>query len=254
MINLEKIPISKEWLNFLESEFLSDYFIDIKSNYVDARESGEIIYPFSHLIFNAFNITRLNNLKIILLGQDPYHNAREIDLKDVDSGLLPKQLKERNAQNIQKIFLPEAMGLSFSVPRNIKIPPSLRNIYKELNNSIDFNTPSHGNLESWGREGMLLLNSILTVRARAAASHRHFGWERFSDRIISKISLNFKNLIFILLGKFAQNKACLIDKNKHFILKAPHPSPLSHGFNGSDIFKEADKILKSLNIDFKWQL
>lgn len=251
MVKLDSINISKEWLEFLKAEFLSKYFSDIKENFIFAKQNNEIIYPFSHLIFNAFNLTNLENIKIVLLGQDPYHNSHSVEFKNIDSYLLPKNIKN----DYENFLLPEAMGLSFSVPNILKVPPSLRNIYKELHNSnINFNIPNHGNLMPWGREGMLLLNSILTVKAKTPASHKHFGWENFTNRVIEKLSLNFKNLIFILLGKFAQNKENLIDKSKHFILKAPHPSPLARGFINSGIFKEADNILKSLKVDFKWQI
>ncbi|MBF7043947.1 uracil-DNA glycosylase [Campylobacter volucris] len=216
-IDINKININEDWKEFLKDEFLKPYFANIKYNYIQALQRNEIIYPPSNLIFNAFNLTPLKDLKIILLGQDPYHG------KD------------------------QAMGLSFSVPFGVKTPPSLINIYKELFNDLNIPIANHGNLSKWAKQGVLLLNSILSVQANKPASHANFGWQEFSDNIILKLSKERQNLIFLLWGNYAKSKKNLIDQSKHFVLEAAHPSPLARGaFFGSKHFSKSNEILKKL--------
>lgn len=243
--------LNYDWFWLLKNEFKSNYFQDIKQKY-EHEKSQNIVFPFSHLIFEAFNQTSIQNLKIILLGQDPYFNAFETQVKDIPFNLLPLNLQKENSLE-QKILLPQAMGLSFSVPKILKPPPSLVNIFKELN-ELDFKIPTHGDLTKWAKNGILLLNSILSVKSGFAGSHKNLGWQKFTDRVIQILSHEFIDLIFILLGNFAKTKIDLINQNKHIVLCAPHPSPLSRGFIGSGIFKKVDSILKSENKNFNWNL
>ncbi|VEJ52473.1 uracil-DNA glycosylase [Campylobacter insulaenigrae] len=178
-IDIDKININQDWKLFLKDEFSKSYFLKIKENYINALQNKEIIYPPSNLTFNAFNLTPLENLKVIILGQDPYHG------KD------------------------QAMGLSFSVPFGVKIPPSLLNIYKELFNDLNIPIAKHGNLTKWAKQGILLLNSILSVKANNPASHANFGWQNFSDNVISKLSKEKEKLIFLLWGNYAKSKKIL---------------------------------------------
>jgi uracil-DNA glycosylase len=179
------------------------------------RKKKHTIYPPGKYIFNAFNKTPFNDVKVIILGQDPYHGPGQ------------------------------AHGLSFSVPSGIKTPPSLVNIFKEISEDLNLPTPSHGNLESWAAQGVLLLNSTLTVRANLAGSHQRKGWENFTDAIIKRLSDRRENLVFLLWGRFSQNKSVLIDEKKHLILQAPHPSPLSAytGFFGCRHFSKTNEFL-----------
>jgi uracil-DNA glycosylase len=182
----------------------------------DKRASGITIYPQDSQIFTALTMTPLKDVKVVILGQDPYHGENQ------------------------------AHGLSFSVPKGIKTPPSLRNIYKELAADIDgFTIPTHGNLSSWAKQGVLLLNTVLTVEQGKAHSHKHLGWEEYTDKIISLINKRLTNVIFLLWGAHAQKKGKTIDTNKHYILTAPHPSPLSahRGFLGCQHFSKANKFL-----------
>ncbi|EAK0118021.1 uracil-DNA glycosylase, partial [Campylobacter coli] len=174
----------------------------------------------------AFNLCPLKEIKIIILGQDPYHQPNQ------------------------------AMGLSFSVPKNVKIPPSLNNVFKELQNDLNITPAKSGDLSSWAKQGVLLLNSILSVEAGKPASHSSWGWQEFSDAVISKLSLEKSGLIFILWGNYAKSKKALIDTKKHFILEAAHPSPLARtGFLGCKHFSKANEILKNLGKKpINWQL
>ncbi|WP_279176859.1 uracil-DNA glycosylase [Campylobacter insulaenigrae] len=225
-IDIDKININQDWKLFLKDEFSKSYFLKIKENYINALQNKEIIYPPSNLTFNAFNLTPLENLKVIILGQDPYHG------KD------------------------QAMGLSFSVPFGVKIPHSLLNIYKELFNDLNIPIAKHGNLTKWAKQGILLLNSILSVKANNPASHANFGWQNFSDNVISKLSKEKEKLIFLLWGNYAKSKKNLIDENKHFILEAAHPSPLARGaFFGCKHFSTTNNILKQIGKDpIDWNL
>ncbi|EAJ6073493.1 uracil-DNA glycosylase [Campylobacter coli] len=225
-INIEDIKINDDWKEFLKEEFNKNYFLEIKKRYIQALNNNAIIYPPANLTFNAFNLTPLDELKIVLLGQDPYHQPNQ------------------------------AMGLSFSVPYGVKIPPSLLNIYKELKTDLNIEPSKSGNLSSWAKQGILLLNSILSVEAGKPASHSSWGWQEFSDAVISKLSLEKSGLIFMLWGNYAKSKKALIDTNKHFILEAAHPSPLARtGFLGCKHFSKANEILRNLGKNpINWQL
>lgn len=212
------IKLEASWLSILEKEFEKKYMVDLKAFLLNEKNEGQIIYPPSSLIFNAFNLTGFSDLKVVIIGQDPYHGPGQ------------------------------AEGLSFSVPRGIAIPPSLRNIYKELSTDVQgFKIPGHGNLESWAKQGVLLLNATLTVRQSTPASHAKKGWEQFTDRVIKSISDNKEGVVFILWGRNAIAKASLIDKTKHFILQSAHPSPLSahNGFFGNRHFSRTNELLIS---------
>lgn len=225
-INIEDIKINDDWKEFLKEEFSKNYFLEIKKRYIQALNNNAIIYPPANLTFNAFNLTPLDGLKIVLLGQDPYHQPNQ------------------------------AMGLSFSVPYGVKIPPSLLNIYKELKTDLNLEPSKSGDLSSWAKQGILLLNSILSVEAGKPASHSSWGWQEFSDAVISKLSLEKSGLIFMLWGNYAKSKKALIDTNKHFILEAAHPSPLARtGFLGCKHFSKANEILRNLGKNpIDWQL
>ena len=216
IINQEEIHSS--WWPIFEKELNLDYFQRLKS-FIDGEISrGTPIFPPKHLIFRAFNLTPLNKVKVVILGQDPYHNDGQ------------------------------AHGLSFSVPTGIKLPPSLRNIFKEMIEDVEgFEVPFSGDLTKWAKEGVLLLNTILTVEAHQAASHQNKGWEQFTDAIIGNISKKNENVVFILWGKYAQVKKNLIDPEKHYIIQSAHPSPLSarHGFFGSKPFSATNNYLRA---------
>lgn len=211
---MKKPEIEENWYAFLKNEFEAPYFADIKSFLIQEKRQY-IVYPPSKLIFNAFNLTPFNNVKVVILGQDPYHNVGQ------------------------------AHGLAFSVPDGIQKPPSLQNIFKELNQDLGINIPANGNLEKWAKEGVLLLNASLTVRAHNAASHAKIGWQRFTDAAIKTLSDKKQNLVFILWGNYAIAKENLIDHNKHLILKTVHPSPLSasRGFFGCKHFSKTNEYL-----------
>lgn len=216
------------WQAELEDEFSKPYMQNLKSFLLSEKESNQQIYPPNSQIFNAFNETPFDKVKVVILGQDPYHGEKQ------------------------------AHGLSFSVNKGIKIPPSLRNIYKELETDIPgFVTPDHGDLSHWAAEGVLLLNATLTVRAHQPGSHQGKGWEAFTDQAINKLSKDRDGLVFILWGKYAQQKELLIDSQKHLILKAPHPSPFSSytGFFGSSPFSKTNAYLISKNKKpVNWQI
>lgn len=211
---MKKPEIEENWYAFLKNEFEAPYFADIKAFLIQEKRQY-IVYPPSKLIFNAFNLTPFNDVKVVILGQDPYHNVGQ------------------------------AHGLAFSVPDGIQKPPSLQNIFKELNQDLGINIPTNGNLEKWAKEGVLLLNASLTVRAHNAASHAKIGWQRFTDAAIRTLSEQKNNLVFILWGNYAIAKENLIDHNKHLILKTVHPSPLSasRGFFGCRHFSKTNEYL-----------
>ncbi len=214
---MEKIDpkIDDSWKQILSEEFNKEYFLNLKSFLVEEKKQYTI-YPPGDNIFHAFNQTPFNDVKVVILGQDPYHGQGQ------------------------------AHGLCFSVPFGIKPPPSLVNIFKEIKSDLDLPFPNHGNLEYWAMQGVLLINATLTVRASQAGAHQGKGWEIFTDNVIKKLSSERENLIFMLWGRFAQNKAELIDSNKHIILKAPHPSPFSArtGFFGCKHFSKCNELLK----------
>lgn len=213
-----KINITENWKLVLKDEFEKTYFQEIISFLDHQKKLGKTIFPEETLIFNAFNQTSFKDIHVVILGQDPYHGANQ------------------------------AHGLSFSVPDGIKIPPSLKNIFKELGSDIGKEIPKSGNLIHWAKQGVLLLNASLTVEENKPMSHSKIGWNLFTDAVIKKISQEKTNVIFILWGKFAQEKEKLIDPEKHFILKAAHPSPLSayNGFWGCKHFSKTNELLKSI--------
>lgn len=222
------VKIERSWKEVLRDEFNKEYFLNIRSKYLDAINKN-IILPHPKLLFNAFNLVPFYKVRVVILGQDPYHNIY---------------------QNI-----PQAHGLAFSVPDGVPIPPSLINIFKELKRDLNLDIPNSGNLSLWCRQGILLLNSILSVEIHKAASHKHFGWEKFTDKVIEFISNKLENIVFMLWGKYAQSKIHLINENKHLILKAPHPSPLSHGFIGCGHFSACNKFLESKSLsEINWKL
>jgi len=210
-----KPQIEESWKEILQEQFNSSYFISIKEFLVEEKQKFTV-YPPGSLIFNAFNLTPFNAARVVIIGQDPYHGAGQ------------------------------AHGLCFSVPRGISVPPSLVNIFKEINEDLGIPVPKHGNLEKWARQGVLLLNATLTVRANQAGSHQKKGWETFTDAVISQLSKQRVGLVFLLWGKFAQDKESLIDTQKHYILKAAHPSPYSayNGFFGCRHFSRTNEILR----------
>lgn len=225
---MEKIDpqIHNSWKEILLDEFNKLYFAKLKDFLVEEKAKYRV-YPPGPLIFNAFNITPFNAVKVVIIGQDPYHGPGQ------------------------------AHGLCFSVPAGIKLPPSLVNIFKEIGNDLGLPYPNHGNLEYWAMQGVLLLNATLTVRANQAGSHQGKGWEEFTNSVIHKISEQKEKVVFLLWGKYAQNKASLIDKSKHHILEAPHPSPLSAyaGFFGCRHFSKANHLLRESGLgDIDWSV
>ena len=208
------IKITKEWDEILSEQFNSPYYLRLRE-FLKEEYSTHTIYPSMYDIFNSMRHTAFNEIKVVILGQDPYHEPNQ------------------------------AMGLAFSVPKGQKIPPSLVNIYKEIERETGDKMPTHGDLTEWAKQGVLLLNTSLTVRAHQANSHKNKGWEEFTDAIISKISLNREGVVFLLWGANARAKAKLIDKNKHLVLECAHPSPLSayNGFFGCEHFTKANKYL-----------
>ena len=221
------VKIEASWKEILGQEFSKPYFLQLVSFLKIERASGKIIYPPGQLIFNAFNTTPFDKVKVLILGQDPYHGPGQ------------------------------AHGLCFSVPRGITPPPSLVNIFKELQSDIGLIPPSHGNLTHWAEQGVMLLNASLTVRANEPMSHANIGWAEFTNTVISKISLLKKNVVFILWGMFAQEKQALIDETKHYLLKAAHPSPFSadKGFFGCRHFSRTNEWLTKHGLDpIDWKL
>ena len=212
--------IGNSWDNYLKSEFEKDYFKRLEE-FVDREYETNIVHPPKDLIFNAFHICPIERIKIVIIGQDPYHNPGE------------------------------AMGLSFSVPKGIKIPPSLQNIYKEMHDDIGIDIPSSGDLTNLSKKGVFLLNATLTVRENRPLSHKGYGWETFTDNVIKLISEKTNNVVFILWGRNARDKKYLIDLNKHFIIESAHPSPLSayNGFFGSRPFSKANRYLMQHEIE-----
>jgi uracil-DNA glycosylase len=222
------VELESSWLKVLNDEFDKPYMTDLRNFLKEEKEAGNKIFPKNTDIFNAFNKTPLDKLEVVILGQDPYHGENQ------------------------------AHGLSFSVQKGITIPPSLRNIYKELAADIPgFIIPKHGDLTEWAEQGVLLLNASLTVRSGTPGSHQKRGWETFTDTVIKKISDEKEGIVFILWGSFAQAKAALIDAKKHHIIKSPHPSPFSadRGFFGSKPFSKTNAILeKEGKMPIDWQV
>ncbi len=212
---MSNVKIEESWKKVLKDEFEQPYFQGIASYLKKTKADGKTIYPPGPLIFNAFNTTPFEEVKAVILGQDPYHRPGE------------------------------AMGLSFSVPKGVCIPPSLKNIYKELNDDLGVPIPDHGDLTEWAGQGVFLLNAMLTVERSKAGSHQKIGWQHFTDAVIRKLSQEREGLVFMLWGNFAKRKKELIDEKKHLVLEAAHPSPLAGGaFFGNHHFSKANAYLE----------
>jgi len=222
----EKVDIIDEWRVALREEFLSPYFDELASKLKKSLAEGKIIYPPGPLIFQCYNTSPPENIKVVIIGQDPYHNPGE------------------------------AMGLSFSVPKGQKVPPSLKNIYKELKSDIGIEIPDHGDLTAWAHQGVFMLNAVLTVEKNKPGSHKNIGWQSFTDQTIKYLSDTCNGLVFMLWGNFAKNKKTLIDLSKHLILESAHPSPLAgNAFQGCKHFSKANEYLKNNGKDvIRWQL
>ena len=221
------VKIESTWKQALAHEFAQPYFEQIKAGLMACKTAGKIFYPRGSLIFNAFDTTPLPQVKVVILGQDPYHQPNQ------------------------------AMGLSFSVPHGVAIPPSLRNVYKELARTMEgFVIPNHGDLTHWAQQGVFLLNAVLTVEQSRAASHAGLGWQNFTDAVIRTISERNEGVVFMLWGNFAKKKAELIDAHRHHILTAVHPSPLAGGgFAGCNHFALANELLaKQGKQPIDWQV
>jgi uracil-DNA glycosylase len=221
------IQLEDSWLAVLKQEFEQPYMEQLRQFLRAEKDRHKIIFPPGKQIFNAFNTTPFEQVKVVILGQDPYHGANQ------------------------------AHGLCFSVMPGIPLPPSLLNIFKEIETDLGIPIPSHGCLQSWAEQGVLLLNSILTVEKAHAGSHQGKGWETFTDRVIQALDEQREGLVFMLWGSYAQNKGALIDQQKHRVLKSPHPSPLSahRGFFGNQHFSIANDYLQQQGLTpIQWQL
>lgn len=221
-----EVKIEQSWKNALAAEFAKPYFASLAAYLHKEKEEGRRIFPPGSQIFRAFELTPVGEVKVVILGQDPYHGPGQ------------------------------AHGLSFSVPENMPAPPSLKNIFKEIEQDLGIRMSGYPDLEKWARQGVLLLNAILTVRNGEAASHSRIGWEVFTDAVIKYISDNCEGVVFLLWGNFARSKKALIDSTRHHVLEAAHPSPLARGaFFGCRHFSQTNSILRSSGrkpID--WQL
>jgi uracil-DNA glycosylase len=211
------VSLNESWLKPLQPQFDSSYMADLKSFLLAEKNAGKVIYPKGAEWFAALDATPLEKVRVVILGQDPYHGDGQ------------------------------AHGLCFSVQHGVRPPPSLINIYKEMKSDLGFDPPNHGNLKAWAEQGVLLLNSVLTVEAGKAASHQGRGWERFTDTVIQLVNNQPHPVVFILWGSYAQKKAAFVDQSKHLVLKSVHPSPLSahNGFFGSKPFSKANVFLNS---------
>lgn len=220
------VKIEQSWKDALADEFGKPYFESLVRFLHDEKTAGKRIFPPGSQIFRAFELTPVPQVKVVILGQDPYHG------------------------------LGQAHGLSFSVPDGIPAPPSLKNIFKEIETDLGVRMSGYPNLEKWARQGVLLLNAILTVRAGEAASHSRIGWEEFTDAVIRYISDNCSGVVFMLWGNFARSKRELIDRSRHYVLEAAHPSPLARGaFFGCRHFSQADRLLEAQGkTPIDWQL
>ncbi|WP_044616870.1 uracil-DNA glycosylase [Gynuella sunshinyii] len=226
-MNTATVKLEPSWLSRLQDQFEMDYMKSLKHFLKHEKASGKQIYPRGEEYFRAFDLTPFEQTKVVILGQDPYHGEHQ------------------------------AHGLCFSVRPEVRVPPSLINIYKELNRDIGFTIPNHGYLESWAHQGVLLLNSVLTVEAGRAAAHQGKGWEQFTDRVIAVINEQLDNVVFMLWGSYAQRKGQFIDTRRHLVLKTTHPSPLSahRGFLGCGHFSQANAYLQQCGrTPVNWQL
>lgn len=215
------VKINDSWAERLGNEFAQPYFSQL-TDFVRHEYATTTCYPPGRLIFNAFNLCPFDSVKVVIIGQDPYHEAGQ------------------------------AMGLSFSVPDGVAMPPSLQNIFKEIQGDLDIGVPQSGNLTRWAEQGVLLLNATLTVRAHQAGSHQRHGWERFTDAAISRLSEGRDHLVFILWGGYARSKASLIDRSRHLVLESVHPSPLSAnrgGWFGNHHFSRCNEYLAEHGMD-----
>lgn len=226
--SLNKIQLDESWKYNLTEFLLSPKMDALRDFLLQEKQLNKVIYPPSSLIFNALNTTPLNQVKVVIIGQDPYHGPNQ------------------------------AHGLSFSVQRGVALPPSLRNIFHELHTDLGVPIPRHGDLTHWAEQGVLLLNSVLTVEAGLPTSHQKQGWEDFTDHVIDVLNQQREHIVFILWGAYAQRKGQRIDPNKHLILKAAHPSPLAAnrgGFFGCKVFSKSNNYLKQNGIEpIDWQL
>lgn len=226
-LQAKPIQLQDSWKSLLFDEFQKPYMQELKKFLQNEKQLKKIIYPPSSLIFNALNTTGFEDVRVVILGQDPYHGPNQ------------------------------AHGLSFSVQKGISKPPSLINIFKEIHSDLHLPIPQHGDLSSWARQGVLLLNATLTVEQGKPNSHQGKGWDIFTDKIISLLNENRQNLVFLLWGSFAQKKGQFIDSKKHLVLEAPHPSPLSahRGFLGCKHFSKTNKYLQSKGLSpIDWSL
>lgn len=220
------VKIEQSWKDALACEFEKPYFASLVRFLHEEKAAGQRIFPPGSQIFRAFDLTPVSELKVVILGQDPYHGSGQ------------------------------AHGLSFSVPDGVPAPPSLKNIFKEIEADLGVKMSGYPNLEKWARQGVLLLNAVLTVRAGVAASHSKIGWEEFTDAVIRYISDNCEGVVFLLWGNFARSKSILIDRSRHHVLEAAHPSPLARGaFFGCRHFSQTNAILSSRGLaPIDWQL
>lgn len=224
---MPQIELHQSWLNVLSDEFQKPYLKSLREFLAQQKRQKKVVYPPGKEIFNALNSTPFENVKVVILGQDPYHGPNQ------------------------------AHGLCFSVTKDVPVPPSLKNIYKELNQDTGFIVPNHGNLKTWANQGVLLLNSVLTVNQADAGSHQGKGWETFTDKIITELNKHHKKIVYMLWGAYAQKKGACIDSSKNLILKSVHPSPLSayRGFLGCKHFSQCNGyLLESNKTPINWQI
>lgn len=228
MAKLNKVQLDESWKYGLSEFLLSPKMDELKAFLVEEKKADKIIYPPNHLIFNALNTTPLDRVKVVILGQDPYHGPNQ------------------------------AHGLSFSVQKGVALPPSLRNIFHELHADVGVERPKHGDLTHWAEQGVLLLNAVLTVEPGQPTSHQKHGWEEFTDHVIDVLNEQREHIVFILWGAYAQRKGQRINQDKHLVLKAAHPSPLAAnrgGFFGCKVFSKSNNYLKQHGIEpIDWQL
>lgn len=223
---MSKVQIEASWKAVLDETFDQPWFAELATYLREEKAAGKTIYPPGSLIFEAFNRCPFDRVKVVVLGQDPYHNPGE------------------------------AMGLSFSVPKNVRIPPSLLNIFKELKDDLDIPISGHGDLSAWADQGVFLLNAMLTVEKNKPQSHHHIGWQNFTDTVIRRLSQDREHLVFMLWGNFAKKKKALIDTSRHLVLEAAHPSPLARGgFFGCKHFSQANSYFSRQGIaPINWRL
>jgi uracil-DNA glycosylase len=222
-----EIRLEASWKALLQDEFQQPYMQALRQFLRDEKAAGKTIYPPGPDIFNALNSTPFNQVRVVVLGQDPYHGPGQ------------------------------AHGLCFSVQKGVAVPPSLKNIYKELSQDLGLSLPSHGNLSHWAQQGVLLLNAVLTVEAGSAGAHQNKGWERFTDRVVGLLNERREHLVFMLWGSYAQKKGAIIDRRKHLVLQSAHPSPLSahRGFLGNRHFSSANAYLQTHQLPpIDWQI